>query len=152
MTGKGAAGDGREDGGRASERTATAAPQRNFDLPPEERVRALVGGPPAFTRRLRAIEDLEAAIVHGFEQAQRACVRPIDPSRLLATHERLRTLVEAHNRFYPIEANLRISLRTGELLDRDGTAWQPRRCPSIDELMARAAGEPARVAPGRHRA
>jgi hypothetical protein len=104
----------------------TGAPQRNFDLPVEVRVRAVVSGPPAFARRLRAIEDIEEAITSGLVK---------DPK---AAHAKLERLVAAHNRYYPIEANLPASLRTGELLDRDGAPWRPRPCPSVEELIARA--------------
>jgi hypothetical protein len=53
----------------------TAAPQRNFDLPTDERIRAIVAGAPAFARRLRAIEDLEAAMVRNCPSTDdlRAC-------------------------------------------------------------------------------
>jgi hypothetical protein len=116
----------------------TGAPQRNFDLPVEVRVRALVSGAPAFARRLRAIEDLEETIV-------RMLVKKRDrfPG---ASYAKLEGLVAAHNRYYPIEANLPASLRTGELMDRDGRPWRPRACPSMEELRARA-DKPAAFTP-----
>jgi hypothetical protein len=119
----------------------SGAPQRNFDLPTGERVRALVAGLPAFVRRLRAIEDLEAAIVRGFvAEGSGEGEGELDFPRARAkAHEALRTLVAHHNRYYPIEANLPARLPTGELLDRDGKPWKPRHCPSMDELAARAA-------------
>jgi hypothetical protein len=113
----------------------SAAPQRNFELPLEERLRAIVSGPPAFARRLRAIEDLEEAIVQGLAKLARKGEAAPVPA---AAYRRLTELVGAHNRFYPIESNLPMCLRTGELLDRDGTPWRPRRCPSTEELIARA--------------
>jgi hypothetical protein len=116
----------------------TGAPQRNFDLPIGERIAALVAGPPAFARRLRAIEDLEDAIVRSFVEEAEGRAEGLDPARWRTTaHQRLSELVIRHNRYYPVEANLPACLRTGELLDRDGTPWRPRRCPSMEELAAR---------------
>lgn len=110
----------------------TAAPERNFTIATEDRVRALVAGPPAFVRRLRIIEDLEAAIV-----------------RLLASgdHERqatwlldrLNDLVSRHNRYYPVEANLAIDPRSGELVDRDGKRWTPMPARNLEDLRRRVA-------------
>jgi hypothetical protein len=130
----------------ASGVTSTAVPERNFDLSVEERVRAAVSGAPAFMRRLRAIEDLEVAIVRTIsKEAERARREGADAAVRMrdrfpeAMHVRLLDRVDAHNRYYPVEANLRIDLRTGELLERDGAPWRPRSCPSREELLARAA-------------
>jgi hypothetical protein len=114
----------------------TGAPDRNFTLATEERVRALVAGPPAFTRRLRAMEDLEAAIVHLLASGEREA-----HARWLL--DRLNDLVSRHNRYYPIEANLPIDPRTGELLDRDGRHWKPKPARSLEDLRRRAATAPA---------
>jgi hypothetical protein len=117
----------------------TAAPQRNFDLPLDERIRSLMAGPPAFSRRLRAIEDLEEAIVVSFiQEAAGEVVEGMDPPRLrAAAHRKLVALVAHHNRYYPIEANLPMCLQTRVLLDRDGTPWRPRSCPSLQDLERR---------------
>lgn len=115
---------------------STAAPDRNFSLATEERVRALVAGPPAYVRRLRIIEDLEAAVVRllasGKHERQAAWLL-----------ERLNDLVSRHNRYYPVEANLAIDPRTGELLDRDGKHWKPMVARSLEALRRRAATPPA---------
>jgi hypothetical protein len=123
----------------------TAAPQRNFDLPLDERIRSLMAGPPAFSRRLRVIEDLEETIVLSFvQEAAGEAVEGMDPPRLRAgAHRKLVALVTHHNHYYPIEANLPMCLRTRELLDRDGRPWRPRSCPSLQELERR--GEFARM-------
>ena len=104
--------------GRHGMGSETAAPSRNFTLATDERVRALVAGPPAYLRRLRAIEDLEGAVARalGSEEHQ---------GRARALLAKLNDLVSRHNRYYPIEANLRIDPRTGELIDRDGRPWRP---------------------------
>ena len=108
--------------------TDPAAARTRMD---EQRVRALVFGPPAFMRRLRAIEDYEEVIIRALRQRE-------DRSFPETTYAKLRGLVAAHNKFYPVEANLPISPGTGELLDRNGMTWRPRVCPSREELMARA--------------
>jgi hypothetical protein len=110
----------------------TAAPDRNFTLATEERVRAVVAEPPAFVRRLRIIEDLEAAIVRLLSgQHERQAKWLLD---------RLNDLVSRHNRCYPVEANLAIDTRSGELLDRDGKHWKPMPARSLEDLRRRAAG------------
>ncbi len=52
--------------------------------------------------------------------------------------ERLNDLIDRHNRWYPIEANLPIHARTGALLDRDGQPWRPLPSVSADDLVTRA--------------
>ncbi len=123
----------------------TAAPARNFALPVEQRVRAIVGGPPAHVRRKRAIEDMQAGIVRTLATlCDAATARGIDPraharerapSRAL---ESLRELIDRHNRWYPIEANLPIHPRTGQLVERTGEPWQPMSAPTLDELIGEA--------------
>lgn len=110
----------------------TATPERNFTLATEERVRALVAGPPAYVRRLRIIEDLEAAIVRLLASGK----HERQAGWLL---ERLNDLVSRHNRYYPVEANLAIDPRSGELVDRDGKRWKPMQARSLEELGRRAA-------------
>ncbi len=110
--------------------SGTATPERNFTLATEERVRALVAGPPAYVRRLRIIEDLEAAIVRLLASGQ----HERQAARLL---ERLDDLVSRHNRYYPVEANLPIDPRSGELVDRDGKRWSPMQARTLEELRRR---------------
>jgi hypothetical protein len=125
----------------------TAAPQRNFSLGTEERVRAIVGGPPAFARRLRLIEDLEEGIVRAIVELcaevdaagvdLEAHARAAAPLRAI---ERLNELVRRHNRYYPVEANLAMHPRTGEIVDRTGRPWRPMPLRTLDELVTRAVG------------
>jgi len=111
--------------------TETAAPERNFTLATEERVRAVVAGLPAFVRRLRIIEDLEAAIVRLLAAGQHE-------RQARSLLDRLNDLVSRHNRYYPIEANLAIDPRTGELVDRDGRHWKPMPARSLEDLRSTA--------------
>jgi hypothetical protein len=96
----------------------TAAPNRNFTLTVEERLRAYAQGPPAWSRRRRRIEDLED------ELSRRAAVAPEE--ELAAGLATLNDLIARHNRYYPVEANLPLDPRTGALLD-GGAPWRPLR-------------------------
>ncbi|HEY1696205.1 MAG TPA: hypothetical protein VGG39_28760 [Polyangiaceae bacterium] len=125
----------------------TASPQRNFTLATEERVRAIAAGAPAFTKRLRAIEDLEEGIVRVIVERCREAAPGTSRERLTAharasaplrALERLNDLVGRHNRYYPIEANLPMRPPTGELMDRTGERWRPMPLRSLEELVARA--------------
>lgn len=77
--------------------SGSASPVRNFTLTVGERINALVAGPPAWSLRLRQIEDLEA------ELSQEARKPTAHFERKLAL---LNSLIDKHNRYYPIEANL----------------------------------------------
>jgi hypothetical protein len=116
----------------------TLAPARNFTLTSEDRVRALVAGPPACLRRLRAIEDLELSLARSLtEGSEKGCTDEF-PATAGAALARLNDLIARHNRFYPIEANLPIDLRTGEFVDRSGKKWRPMPLRSREALVARA--------------
>jgi hypothetical protein len=124
------------DAGAASSRRAgaeTAAPARNFTVSFEQRLRAATGGPPAYLRRKRAIEDLRESIVRGLAEH---CASTTYSGEI----ERLCELVARHNRWYPIEANLPVHPRTGELLERTGEPWRPMDVPTLEELVREAAG------------
>ena len=126
----------------------TAAPARSFTLTTEERTRALIAGPPAYAVRKRRIEDLEEALVAqlaaldeaatiahaGDAEAARAAFAAaagrIDLSRINA-------LVDAHNRYYPCEANLPMDPKTGALLER-GRPWRPLEPFTLGALLAKA--------------
>jgi hypothetical protein len=76
----------------------TASPERNFTLTTAERVQAIVQGAPAWSRRLKRIEDLTAEIIQCHVAG-----RVRDVKKKLAEMVKL---VEAHNAYYPVEANL----------------------------------------------
>ena len=107
---------------------------RNFSQTLAERVRAQEGVP-AYIRRKRQIEDwLDAALA--------ALAAHEDPSehglRSLASVldlARVNDLIDRHNRYYPIEANLPIDLRSGELLER-GQRWRPMASITVESLLA----------------
>jgi hypothetical protein len=112
----------------AGDSAETAAPARNFTVPVEQRLRAATGGLPAYIRRKRAIEDLREAILRGLAED---CASATSRGEI----ERLRELVTRHNRWYPIEANLPMHPRTGELLERTGEPWRPMDLPTLEELL-----------------
>jgi hypothetical protein len=115
---------------RRNEGAQTAAPARNFTLTTAERIAAVVAGPPAWMRRLRRIEDLRRQITATLEEHGG---RPTLEAEKL--HAQLRALVDAHNAYYPIEANLPIDPRTGRMMDH-GEPWQRMTLPGLDELAA----------------
>jgi hypothetical protein len=114
----------------------TVAPPRNFTLSVEERLRAYAQGAPGYIRRRRRIEDLEARLIQTLAAAQA-------PAAAAASEEAradlalLNDLIARHNRYYPIEANLPIDVRTGRLLERGGAPWRPLRAVTTAELLAR---------------
>jgi hypothetical protein len=111
-----------------------------FRLSLDERVRAMAG-PPAYIRRRKQIEDLEELIVVTMREA---LVDPRHPDsvalrrRAERQHAKLVELVDKHNTYYPMEANLPLDVRTGIVLERSGVPWKPLRSPSLEELEARA--------------
>lgn len=114
---------------------------RNFTITVEERMRALAAGPPAYARRLRRIEDLEAAIVLAMAEHEDEPGAPLDaaalPEPIRRKLEQLNRLIDDHNRYYPIEAGLRIDLRTRRLMDW-GEPWEPTPPMAAEALIARA--------------
>jgi hypothetical protein len=104
----------------------TAVPQVNFTVTGSERVNALVAGIPAWAARRRRIEDLDAEIRRDVALAQEKAGRallelpPIAKKRLDAMNE----LIDKHNRYFPIEANLKFDYHTGRLLE-GGEPWRP---------------------------
>jgi hypothetical protein len=118
----------------------TAAPPRNFTLSVEERLRAYALGVPGYIRRRRRIEDLEARLIEKLLATELPGPPAVQPTsaEIAADLALLNDLIDRHNRFYPIEANLPIDVRTGRLLDR-GVPWRPLPPATSADLLARAA-------------
>jgi hypothetical protein len=124
----------------------TASPPRNFALGVAERVSAAMAGVPAYARRLRAIEDLQAKLARRLHEvaheisdgaSHEASDVASQAARLfLAELARLNDLIDRHNRYYPIERNLPSDPRTGAMLDR-GRPWQPLGPVTLESLRAR---------------
>lgn len=95
----------------------TASPARNFTLTTAERVQAMVQGVPAWSRRLKHIEDLTAEIVQ-----LHVAGKERDVQKRLAE---LTKLVETHNAYYPVEANLPFD-----------KPWTPMPRPTLEAILA----------------
>jgi len=121
----------------------TASPQRNFTLTTAERLQAIVTGPPAWARRRKRIEDLSAQIVELHREGEAAAAK----KKLVE----LVALVDAHNTYYPMEANLPFDPITSRMMEL-GVPWRPMPRPTIESLVAdaaraeRADAEPASLA------
>jgi hypothetical protein len=122
----------------------TAKLPRNFSLGTAESIRALTIGVPSYAARKRRIEDmLEDLTDHlrdaltklgpaspaSRRQAALALAAKLDLSKVNA-------LVDAHNRYYPIEANLPVDPRTGGYLVKRGTPFEPEPAVTPDLLVA----------------
>jgi len=114
----------------------TVAPPRNFTLSIEDRLRAYAQGAPGYIRRRRRIEDVEARLL-GKLAAAAAPAEVAASTELVAELAQLNDLIDRHNRYYPIEAQLPIDVRTGRLLER-GVPWRPLAAVTMTELLARA--------------
>src|SRR5579871_6569964 len=112
------------------------APLGNFKLSVDARLRAYAQGVPGHIRRRRRIEDLEARLVHQLAAAAAPGELEVAPE-VAAALALLNDLVARHNRYYPIEANLAVDVRTGRLLER-GVPWHPTPPITAADLLARA--------------
>jgi hypothetical protein len=114
----------------------TVAPPRNFTLSLGDRLRAYAQGAPGYMRRRRRIEDLEARLVETLLAAP-APGEVASSAEFTDNLALLNDLIDRHNRYYPIEANLPIDVRTGRLLER-GAPWRTLPSVSVAELLDRA--------------
>jgi hypothetical protein len=119
-----------------SEAIGTALPPRNFTISTEQRMRALVAGVPAYMARKRRIEDLEEKLVEML--ADRVPGQPL-PEIFARELRKLNTLIADHNRYYPIESNLPIDVKTGHLRDMGGEPWKPLPETTVASLARRVA-------------
>ncbi|HVJ92019.1 MAG TPA: hypothetical protein VM580_19595 [Labilithrix sp.] len=130
----------------------SADPVRNFSLTTDERVRALTIGVPAWAARKRTIEDEEERLVIQLlevhdkltakGQSRKTVELAIETAANALDLVKLNTLVKAHNRYYPVEANLPMDRRTGRYLVY-GSPWEPEEpyTPARLLSMVRAALE-----------
>ena len=116
----------------------TVAPPRNFTLAIEDRLRAYAQGVPGYIRRRRRIEDLQQELIGKLAAARAPEALAASPA-VSAQLALLNDLIARHNRYYPIEANLPIDVRSRQLLDR-GAPWRPMAAVTAADLLARAAG------------
>jgi hypothetical protein len=119
----------------------TLAPQRNFSITTADRIRA-AAGPHAYMRRKRHIEDLSASLretvtaavdqAGGDAEAAR-CVLEGDATAAKALRE-LNRLIVAHNRYYPIEANLPLDPISRLQLDH-GRPYRPLPAVTLCDVL-----------------
>lgn len=105
---------------------------RNFRPDPESGVRAL-GGPTAWMRRLRAIEDAVEQHERQLEEAWRTLAVELgDPTEFAAawrdlagnwSFARVNELIERHNRYFPAEARLAMDPRTRDFVRVNGRSY-----------------------------
>jgi hypothetical protein len=105
---------------------------RNFRPDPESGVRAL-GGPTAWMRRLRAIEDAVEQHERRLEEAWRTLAETVeDPTEFAAAWRELAEswsfaevngLIERHNRNFPAEARLAMDPRTRDFVRINGRSY-----------------------------
>ena len=114
----------------------TVAPPRNFTLSLEERLRAYAQGVPGYMRRRRRIEDLEAKLIEKLAAAP-APAEVAATAEVVADLALLNDLIDRHNRYYPIEAQLPVDVRTRRLVER-GAPWRPLPSVTVADLLARA--------------
>jgi hypothetical protein len=114
----------------------TAAPPRNFALSIGDRVRADTQGVPGHIRRRRRMEDLESRLIETIAAAEVPAQAAAAPE-VSADLALLNDLIARHNRYYPIEANLPIDVRTRRLID-SGAPWRPLPPVTPADLLARA--------------
>jgi hypothetical protein len=112
-----------------------------FTLTLDERLRGYTQGPPAYMLRRRRIEDLEARLLETIAAAEVPTVAA-SSADVTAALALLNDLIERHNRYYPIEANLPIDIRSGRIIDR-GAPWRPLPAVSSADLVARLSDERA---------
>lgn len=122
-------------------------PPRNFTLSVDERIRALTIGPPAYAVRKRKIEETEERWVeelldlHATLAAKDRGREEIEATLREAAagfdYAKQNALVTTHNRWYPVEANLRIDPRTGGYLVH-GRPWQPEAEYTPSRILERA--------------
>lgn len=140
----------------------TACPPRNFTITVEQRLSAIASGPRAYMLRRKRIEDLTSELVHELADLDRepaealafavAEARALRKAALPGKLALLNQLIEQHNRYFPIEANLPMDRQTGELIEL-GQPWRPLAPLALSDVRELAGTacptSPARATPTR---
>jgi len=125
---------------------ASISPPRNFTVTTEATVRALGVGVPSYAARKRRIEDGVDDLLSFLEEHEaklraegkgdREIAGALEAAARRIDLDALNRLVEHHNRYYPIEADLPIDPRTGAFLLRRGTPFEPELPLDAARLLA----------------
>jgi hypothetical protein len=120
----------------------TLAPQRNFSISTADRIRA-AAGPHAYMRRRRHIEDLSASLRETVADALARADGDVEAARRALEQEprvakalrELDRLIVAHNRYYPIEANLPLDPVSRLQLDH-GRPYKPLPAVTLCDVLS----------------
>jgi hypothetical protein len=117
---------------------AHLGPAKNFRIPLAERLRVLLGGVPAHIRRKRQIEDLLEQHLGKLREHKARGATTDELTELARSLDlgRINELIDKHNRYYVIEANLPLDPATGAVLDRGGSPFAPLDSVTPESLLA----------------
>lgn len=119
-------------------------PQVNFDVPLEQKLRAKMG-PPSYAVRAKFMEEKIEELRRELEEQYAKIAQKLkyDPDRFARVWRAiiesldlsdLNRLISEHNRFYPIEANLRDDPETGQIMIGN-TPWKPQPLIKPERLL-----------------
>ena len=120
--------------------------QKNFNVPLAKRVQSYLGAP-EYAARARKIEDaieqlmtelsLEyAEMTNAFEDKPDLFSKKWTALIASLDLKELNALIDKHNRYYPLEANLRTDPDSGKYL-MGGTVWEQKEKITKDDLIKR---------------
>lgn len=118
-------------------------PQVNFTIPLEKKIQAL-SGPPYFAVRARRIEHMTDQLIEKLTAKYSNMIEKFGSRPNVFARkwkeliegwplDRLNDLIEKHNKYFPIEANLPIDPRS-EALMFGSAAWQPKEKITVESL------------------
>jgi len=129
-------------------------PQVNFTIPLEKKIQAL-SGPPYYMVRARRIENMIDQLMEDLTAVYKNMIGKWGGRPALFTRkwkkliddwplDRLNDLIEKHNMYYPIEADLRMDPRSGAPM-MGSALWEPREKVTVNNLLERF---PPHIPPG----
>ncbi|MCG8702450.1 MAG: hypothetical protein MI922_30645 [Bacteroidales bacterium] len=118
---------------------------KNFTTSTEHEIQAYVGGPPKFAIRARKIETTIEKLYQDLDHDYAELIDHYgDNPTLFAKHwnqvinslelKKLNSLIEKHNKYYPVEAGLRLDSDTGKYM-LGSTPWKEKKKITKAELL-----------------